>query len=82
MTIELNFGSIDELKFFAFVVNQGLVSISNEDIPECYYSDYIKIGTIMKPIKNALAETYKKEKYLKDYNKYLELKERFEPREE
>ena len=77
MTIELTFDSIKTLKLLNSIIAKGLQKFT-ENVPEQYYVECIDsvnaIENITKPIREAIDEVNKKEKYLE----YLQLKEKFE----
>jgi len=77
MTIELTFDSIKTLKLLNSIIAKGMQKFT-ENVPEQYYDECINsvdiIENITKPIREAIDEVNKKEKYLE----YLQLKEKFE----
>ena len=77
MTIELNFDSIKTLKLLNSIIAKGMQKFT-ENTPEQYLDECINsidiVEKITKPIREAIDEANKKEKYLE----YLALKEKFE----
>ena len=88
MTIELNFEDFKQLNLFNSIFARGLIGYK-KDLCETSFTmsrdEYFgsmgileNIENVIKPIREAIDEEYRKEKYLREYDTYLKLKEKYE----